>query len=89
MEITSRLWQMLYRVGTEPTAAVPKVLKVLKVPFPFRHRVWQKVTRVKPASKVAATGRLLLLLIVVLVVDPLGKIFPKTVPKLCQFCAKN
>jgi hypothetical protein len=49
METTARLWQMLWRVGTEPTAAVPKVLKVLKVPFPFRHGVWQKVTRVKPA----------------------------------------
>jgi hypothetical protein len=48
METIARLWQILWRVGTDLTVAVPKVLKVLKVPFPFRPGMWQKVTHVKP-----------------------------------------
>jgi len=39
---SARLWQMLYCVGAKPTVAVLKVLKVFKVPFPFRPRMWQK-----------------------------------------------
>ena len=48
METAAHLWQILWRVGTNPTDAVPKVLKVLKVPVPFRPGMWQKVSRVKP-----------------------------------------